>query len=100
MSKWVLTSLSNMQERIVEREGKRLSARLKGHLENDVWERRSEPPENWNAPLPEYLKTRADMSYLKRYKQQLDEPTLEGAKNLRAAKVQGYIQQMSLCTIM
>ncbi|KAL0272286.1 UNVERIFIED_CONTAM: hypothetical protein PYX00_005322 [Menopon gallinae] len=28
--------------------------RLEGHRNNDVWERRSAPPENWDRPLPEY----------------------------------------------
>lgn len=24
-------------------------------INNDVWEKRTSPPENWNAPLPEYI---------------------------------------------
>ena len=29
--------------------------RLKNHVENDVFERRTEPPADWNKPLPDYL---------------------------------------------
>lgn len=88
-----------LQVRITEREGKRLAERLKGHIDNDVWEKRTEPPENWNAPLPQYLTYRSDESYLKRYKLQQESPTINGAKELRVARFNGYMNQVG-CTIM
>lgn len=32
---------------------------------NDVWETRKTPPENWNDPLPDYIKQRKSNSTLK-----------------------------------
>ena len=26
-----------------------------GHFKNDVWEKRTSPPEDWNAPLPDWF---------------------------------------------
>lgn len=37
---------------IIANESRRRLKRLQGHKNNDVWERRSEPPENWGSPLP------------------------------------------------
>lgn len=32
---------------------------------NNIWETRSNPPENWNDPLPEYIAKRRSNSILK-----------------------------------
>lgn len=39
--------------------------RWKSFYANDVWETRSNPPENWNDPLPEYIAKRQAYSTLK-----------------------------------
>lgn len=44
-----------LQNDLILSEKKRRYERLAGHLKNDVWERRPNPPENWNAPLPEWM---------------------------------------------
>ena len=41
--------------------------RLKGHVNNDVWERRTEPPSDWNKPLPKELAEKAEKSLFKEY---------------------------------
>lgn len=50
------------------REKERLKDRLQGHATNDVWERRTSPPENWNKSLPEHLLPDDD-SYLELHKE-------------------------------
>ena len=54
-----------MQKRIIERERARLADRLRGHVDNDVWEKRDAPPDNWNEPLPDNLAEAAEDSYLR-----------------------------------
>ncbi|KAJ8966451.1 hypothetical protein NQ317_003197 [Molorchus minor] len=34
------------------------------HYQNDIWEKRKSPPEDWNKPLPEYLQKEYENSYL------------------------------------
>jgi len=89
-------------ERLVAREGERLKERLRGHFENDVWEKRTSPPDNWNAPLPDYLEARAQSpgNYLREYKIQQEFQSTQGALDLQSRKMTGYIAQLPLCTIM
>ncbi|XP_032686579.1 UPF0545 protein C22orf39 homolog [Odontomachus brunneus] len=49
---------------LIESEKQRRIKRLQPHYENDVWEKRDKPPENWNAPLPEWLQKKYENSYL------------------------------------
>ncbi|CAK9820441.1 UPF0545 protein C22orf39 homolog [Anthophora plagiata] len=51
-------------DKLIESEKKRRLERLKGHYGNNVWQKRDKPPENWNAPLPEWIETRRKDSYL------------------------------------
>lgn len=53
--------------RIIQREQKRIDERLKGHLENDVWERRTEPipEEEWRKPLPSYIQKNVENSRIR-----------------------------------
>ena len=55
------------QERIIERENIRITTRLRGHLENDVWQRRDNPPDDWNKPLPKHLQDAGKNSLLVAY---------------------------------
>ncbi|KAK8785583.1 synaptic plasticity regulator PANTS [Amblyomma americanum] len=54
----------NALKAVVESEEKRKHDRLKASYDNDVWELRSKPPENWNAPLPDWLNKKFENSYL------------------------------------
>ena len=51
----------------MEREAIRMIKRLSGTINNDVWERRTEPPQDWNKPLPPELEEKAENSVFKRY---------------------------------
>ncbi|XP_078039972.1 synaptic plasticity regulator PANTS [Augochlora pura] len=49
---------------LIDSEKNRRMTRLQAHYANNVWERRDKPPEDWNAPLPEWLQRKAENSYL------------------------------------
>lgn len=53
-----------LQNELIESEKQRRFARLSANYANDVWERRKEPPKNWNAPLPEWMQKEFENSYL------------------------------------
>lgn len=42
--------------------------RLKGHVGNTIWQRRDEPPEDWNNPLPQWMQENFKDSYLEKIK--------------------------------
>lgn len=42
-----------------------MAKRLKAHFSNNVWERRTAPPEDWNKPLPDHLADAAEDSLLR-----------------------------------
>ena len=47
--------LTSFKEKLLEREEKRLEKRQESIKNNDVWEYRTSPPEDWNAKLPKRL---------------------------------------------
>ncbi|CAA9994911.1 unnamed protein product, partial [Nesidiocoris tenuis] len=49
---------------LIDSELKKREVRLKAHRANDVWEKRTEPPSDWNGPLPPWIAERAKSSYL------------------------------------
>uniref|UniRef100_A0A336K5Q7 Synaptic plasticity regulator PANTS n=1 Tax=Culicoides sonorensis TaxID=179676 RepID=A0A336K5Q7_CULSO len=49
---------------LIESEKKRRYERFKGHYGNDVWQKRKQPPENWNSKLPEAISKEYETSYL------------------------------------
>ncbi|XP_008195989.2 synaptic plasticity regulator PANTS [Tribolium castaneum] len=49
---------------IIENEKRRRKDRLVPHFSNDVWPRRTSPPDNWNSPLPEHIQKEYETSYL------------------------------------
>lgn len=49
---------------LIESEKRRRLERLLPHVQNDVWERRERPPEDWNAPLPEWMQKQFENTYL------------------------------------
>ena len=46
-----------------------MEERLKCHKENDVWESRTSPPEDWNKPLPPELAKMSEDSIFQRYQE-------------------------------
>jgi hypothetical protein len=51
-------------KRIIESENKRRKERMQGHYQNDTWNRRKSPPEDWNKPLPNYITKKYENSFL------------------------------------
>ncbi|KAK3876253.1 hypothetical protein Pcinc_018940 [Petrolisthes cinctipes] len=49
---------------VIESEKQRRNERLSGHYNNNVWEKRDSPPEDWNKPLPECLQKNDEVSYI------------------------------------
>lgn len=49
---------------VIHNEKLRRKERLMSQINNDVWEKRSSPPENWNAPLPDYILKNYTNTYL------------------------------------
>lgn len=50
-----LNKCSYSQEIVIESENKRYQERKNAAIENDVWEYRKQPPESWNAPMPDWM---------------------------------------------
>lgn len=66
---------------LIASEKQRRLERLRPHYRNDVWKRREEPPENWNAPLPEWMQKEYKNTYLqirsREIKQNTDDSPLD-----------------------
>lgn len=56
--------MKSWQDKLIESEKQRRMERLYAHYQNDVWEKREKPPENWNTPLPEWMQKEFENSYL------------------------------------
>ena len=83
--KWSESADEEAAKRVIERERARIAKRLKvrkmrlsgatvvnsslhklqAHFSNNVWERRTAPPEDWNKPLPDHLADAAEDSLLR-----------------------------------
>lgn len=48
---------------MIESEKERRNERLRGHYNNNVWEKRDTPPDDWNKPLPENLQNNDEVWY-------------------------------------
>ncbi|XP_014276133.1 synaptic plasticity regulator PANTS [Halyomorpha halys] len=83
--KWEETEDRRAFKELIDDELDRRKKRLSGHLENDVWEKRTEPPAHWNDPLPPHIEERIKNSYL----------------SLRSQEIKGEPSQKSssLCVI-
>lgn len=55
------------QKNLISYEEDRLIRRKLSSENNDVWESRTQPPSDWNAPLPDWAKKRAES--IGKYKQ-------------------------------
>ncbi|XP_014240098.1 UPF0545 protein C22orf39 homolog [Cimex lectularius] len=62
--KWNTKKNKKAVEELIESEVARRKERLDAHFNNDIWERRDNPPAEWNDPLPERFKNRVEKSYL------------------------------------
>ena len=92
-------SNTSFQMRLIEAEEKRIAERLQGHFANDVWEKRTEPPEDWNKPLPPELAKLSENSLLKEYQDNGGSLTLEGKAKTAANTLATALPQVP-CTIL
>ncbi|XP_044754402.1 UPF0545 protein C22orf39 homolog [Coccinella septempunctata] len=63
-AKWEDSKDEKAAVEVITNEQQRRKERLMSQINNDVWEKRSSPPENWNAPLPDYILQNYKNSYL------------------------------------
>ena len=84
-------------QRLVEFEESRIAKRLQAHFDNDVWEKRSEPPEDWNKPLPEGLAKLSENSLLKEYQ---DSNGVLSMQSKTKSKVDSLVTSLPACTIL
>lgn len=75
---------------LIVSEKKRRDARFKNHYANNIWTKRSEPPANWAAPLPEWMQERDAASYL----------AVKNAELKGEAPIKLFKKENSLCVIM
>ncbi|XP_028129903.1 UPF0545 protein C22orf39 homolog [Diabrotica virgifera virgifera] len=62
--KWENDKDVNAANELVKSEKQKRKERLLPHYKNDVWTKRTSPPENWNCPLPDYITKEYENSYL------------------------------------
>ncbi|KAG5322425.1 CV039 protein, partial [Pseudoatta argentina] len=61
---WKKNKSEEAYDALIKSEKQRRYNRLHAHYQNDVWEKRKKPPENWNTPLPEWMQKEFENSYL------------------------------------
>lgn len=69
-------------------------------MANDVWEKRTEPPEDWNKPLPPALaKSMEENSILMAYQENGGELPSESVWEMRLAKVSNLMPNTACCIL-
>ncbi|KYN04986.1 PREDICTED: UPF0545 protein C22orf39 homolog [Cyphomyrmex costatus] len=61
---WEKHKSEEAYDSLIKSEKQRRHNRLHAHYQNDIWERREKPPENWNTSLPEWMQKEFENSYL------------------------------------
>ena len=87
-------------QRLIDFEEKRIAARLQAHFDNDVWEKRTEPPEDWNKPLPEALAKLAENSLLKEYQENDGVLSLQIKTKSKVDALVANLPTLPSCTIL
>ena len=100
---WTNNADVEAAKRIIAREKERIKERLKGHYENDVWEKRDKPPskDEWNKPLPQYMIDKQEHSYLALWAKTQEEKDEDKEAELKAmSKASSLINSVPSCTIL
>ncbi|VVC40407.1 Hypothetical protein CINCED_3A008160 [Cinara cedri] len=63
--KWKNYKDTKAAEILINSEQNKRMLRWKSYYDNNVWENRDQPPENWNVPLPDFIAQRRSDSTLK-----------------------------------
>jgi len=70
---WQKNKSREAYDELIKSEKKHRLERLLPHYQNNVWEKREKPPENWNTPLPEWMQKQFEKSYLSIRNQEMKE---------------------------
>ncbi|XP_075218113.1 synaptic plasticity regulator PANTS [Lycorma delicatula] len=62
--KWESSRDPDSVKELINSELERREKRLDAFYDNGVWEHRTEPPSNWNDPLPEWMEKKNENSFL------------------------------------
>lgn len=62
--KWSWLKNKDAAKAIIQSDLKRKAERIKAHLDNTIWTKRKEPPEDWAKPLPDWMEKRNENTYL------------------------------------
>ncbi|KAL1452098.1 hypothetical protein WDU94_006410, partial [Cyamophila willieti] len=62
--KWFEENNYKSAEAVILNEEARIQKRMTGHYQNNVWEHRESPPEDWNKPLPDWMEKDNENTYL------------------------------------
>ncbi|XP_054287312.1 UPF0545 protein C22orf39 homolog [Macrosteles quadrilineatus] len=62
--KWKREKDVDAAEKVIASEEARRQVRLDPHYKNPVWENRSQPPADWNKPLPAFLEEQQKDTFL------------------------------------
>ncbi|KAG5676280.1 hypothetical protein PVAND_006128 [Polypedilum vanderplanki] len=76
-------------KRVIDNENLRRKERMQGHWENDVWKKRSKPPDDFNKPLPDFITKRYENSYLE-----------AKSKEMKGEALPDTIKEATYCTLM
>nr|CAD7412093.1 unnamed protein product [Timema poppensis] len=63
-SKWTLDQNIDAMQDLVLSEQDRRRKRFQAHNNNTVWQKRAQPPADWNKPLPDWLENKYKDTYL------------------------------------
>ena len=100
---WTNNADVEAAKRIIAREKERIKERLKGHYQNDVWEKRDKPPteEEWNKPLPQYMIDKQEKSYLALWVKTQEEKDDNKLAEMKAMSMSSsLINSVPSCTIL
>ncbi|CAG4912001.1 unnamed protein product [Colias eurytheme] len=73
--KWVENEDKKAASALIKSEKDRRMSRLRAHYRNDIWKKRDAPPEDWSAPLPEWMAKRDENTYLAKRAHEIREGT-------------------------
>lgn len=89
--KWSWFQNKDAALELIKSEMKRHDERMKAHTDNTTWTKRDRPPDDWNAPLPDWMEKRNENSFLAFKAQELRKE--EEEERARAEEVTNQIKQ-------
>lgn len=78
--KWSWFQNKDAALEIIKSEMKRHGERMKAHTDNTTWTKRDKPPNDWNAPLPDWMEKRNENTFLAFKAKELREEEEERAR--------------------